>query len=173
MRASVLTAVSTTLLIFGASEVQAASGSCSAFAKITGYDAEKKAITIDVDKRGSERQFFPRPEGSPNTSKLPKQCRGSALRQDSFEITPTGGRMSVTQIRENYSGKMLNDTSDESWVPTEVEKLVEAEETVVIVLRQPVGADRKDPYGVTTIYLPITEAEKKEIARLEAQAEDM
>ena len=40
-----------------------------------------------------------------------------------------------------------------------------------IEVRQGIGKDA--PLGITTIYLPITEEEKAEIARLEAQGEDM
>jgi hypothetical protein len=92
-------------------------------------------------------------------------------KQTSFAVKPTGGRMSVTQVRSNFEGKMLNTTDDAAWFAAEIGKLVENETTVVIVIRPGVGKDA--PLGVTTIYLPITEAELAEIKRLDDQAEDV
>jgi hypothetical protein len=94
------------------------------------------------------------------------------MKQDSFPVKTTGGRMSITQVRENFSGKMLNDTDDANWVPTELQKIVDAGSTVLVVMRQPPGGNKKAPYGLTTVYLPITDAELKEIERLEGLAVD-
>jgi hypothetical protein len=163
--------VMTSFLLLGVSQAQAA-GSCSVFAKITSYDADSKAITIQADKKTNERKFFPKPEGSPATSKLPTRCKSRTLKQDGFPVKTTGGRMSITQVRENFSNKMLNDTDDGAWVPAELQKLVDSKSTVLVVLRQPPGGDKKAPHAVTTVYLPITDAELKEIERLEAQAVD-
>ena len=35
-----------------------------------------------------------------------------------FIVKPVGGRMSVTQVRMNFSGKMLNDLEDHAWLPS-------------------------------------------------------
>ena len=79
--------------------------------------------------------------------------------------------MSVTQVRENFSGKMLNDTDDPKWLPAYFEDL-STNETIVVVILKP-GPGKKDPAKLTTIYLPITDEEKAEIKRLEDQAEDV
>ena len=79
--------------------------------------------------------------------------------------------MTVTQVRANFSGKMLNDTRDNEWVPRQIKKLVEDKTVVVITVREGIGKDA--PLGITTIYMPITDEEKAEIARLDAQAEDV
>jgi hypothetical protein len=147
-----------------------AAGSCSGFVTIEKYDPDKNIATVDYT-RGSENLFFPKPEGSPNTSKIPRPCKGKVKKQTDLVITPTGGRMTVTQIRANFSGKMLNDTRDASWVPKQIQKLVEDKTVVVITVREGIGKDA--PLGITTIYMPITDEEKAEIARLEAQAEDV
>jgi hypothetical protein len=159
------------ILTLGASHAFAGA-SCSSFGKIKSYDASAKAITIEVDKKIKERKFFPKPEGAPTTSKIPAKCKSKVLKQDSFAVKPTGGRMSITQVRENFSGKMLNDTNENSWVPTKLQELATSQATVLLVFRQPVGGGKKAPYGVTTVYLPISEAETAEIARLDAQAVD-
>lgn len=148
-----------------------AGSSCSTFAKVTGYDAGTESITIEK-MSGSERKFFPKTEGAPNTSKIPKKCPSKVLKQDNFPVKATGGRLAITQVRENFSNKMMNDTEDETWLPNKLKELAESGEMVVIVLRQPPGSDKKDPHAVTTIYMPITDEELAEIERLNAQAED-
>jgi len=153
---------------FAPSQAQAA-GSCSGFAVIQSYDEETATAKIKYGK-GSENQYFPKTEGAPNNSKLPKSCRGKVKKQTELVVTPTGGRMTVTQIRANYTGKMLNDTNDKSWVPTQIKQLVADKTKVVILVRPGLGKDA--PLGITTIYLPVTEEELAEIARLEAQAVD-
>jgi hypothetical protein len=150
------------------SEAQAKS--CSTFAGILSFDAGDSSVKLKILK-GSESKFFPKPEGAPTTSKLPEGCKSRATKQASFPIKTTGGRMSVTQIRENFSGKMLNDTSDPKWLPAELAKLTKNKVKVLVVLRPPVG--KKTPYELTTIYLPITPEEEAEIERLEKQSEDM
>ena len=157
-------------LVLAASSAQAGA-SCSTFAKITGYDEASSSITIEKSK-GNEGKYFPKTEGAPKTSKLPKRCKSKALSADSFPVKPTGGRMSITQVRENFSGKMLNDVDDKTWVGTKLQEIVASGEVVVVVLRQPPGADKKAPHDVTTVYMPITEAEIAEIARLDAQVSD-
>jgi len=162
-------AVLAAAIAFAPSQADAA-GSCSGYAVIQSYDEAGKTAKIKYVK-GSESRFFPRPEGSAGNSKLPKPCRGKVKKQTELVVTPTGGRMTVTQVRANFSGKMLNDTEDKAWVPTQLKKLVE-DKTVVAVLVRP-GMSKGDPLGITTIYLPISEEEKAEIERLENQAEDV
>ena len=94
--------------------------------------------------------------------------RAHSWKQTSLAVKPTGGRMSVTQVRSNYNGKMLNDTEDEAWVPGELTKLIETETQVVIVVRP--GMKKDDPLGITTIYLPVTDEELAEIKRIEDTA---
>ena len=147
----------------------ASAKSCSTFAIITGFDASGSSVTIEKQK-SSEREFFPRPDGAPNTQKIPRKCKSKILKAESFPVKATGGRLSITQIRSNFEGKMLNNTEDSSWLGAELQKLVDGKTLVAAVLRPPPGA--KEPYGVTTIYLPITEEEKAEITRLENQASD-
>jgi hypothetical protein len=163
-------AVLAAAVAFAPSQADAA-GSCSGFATIESYDAEKGIAKIRYTK-GNEGQFFPKPEGSPGTSKLQKPCRGKVKKQTELVVTPTGGRMTVTQVRANFSSKMLNDTNDPTWVPKQLEKLVADKTKVVVIVRQGMGG-KDAPYGITTIYLPITEEETAEIARLDAQAEDV
>jgi len=162
-------AVLVTAFAFAPSLADAA-GSCSGYAVIQSYDAGKKLAKIKYVK-GRENQFFPRPEGGVANSKLPKPCRGKIKKRTDLVITPTGGRMTVTQIRANFSGKMLNDTEDAAWVPGRLETLIAGKTKVVVLVRQGLGKDA--PYGITTIYLPITEEERAEIARIEAQVEDV
>jgi hypothetical protein len=144
--------------------------SCAAFVVIKAYDANANSVEVEYGK-GKMSQYFPRPEGSPtDTSKIPGACASRVTKTTSLAVKPTGGRMSVTQIRSNFEGKMLNDTSDAAWVPAKLKELVASKEQVVIVVRPGLGKDA--PLGVTTLYLPITDAEKAEIERIEKQAED-
>ena len=151
----------------------AAAGSCSFFATITGYDADSSMVTVSEEK-GNERKFFPKPEGTPrDTSKIPEKCKSKVRKAESFEVKSTGGRMTVTQIRTNFQGNMLNDVDDETWVGKEINKLIEDKTVVVVVVRQPPGSKRDAAYRVTTIYLPANEADLAEIKRLEDQATDV
>ena len=154
-------------VFFFAAHAQAAS--CSSFAVIKSYDAASKTAEVEYQK-GKTRKYFPAPEGAPANNKVPKSCRSKVTRQTSLAVKPTGGRMSITQVRSNFGGKMLNDTDDDSWVPAQLEKLVADATQVVIVVRDGVGKDA--PLAITTIYLPITEEEKADIQRIEAQAKD-
>ena len=155
-------------LAFVSSEAEAKS--CSSFATITAFDVETSTIEVKWEK-GKERKFFPKPEGTPaDTSKIPEKCRRKVTKETSFAVKTTGGRMSITQVRSNFQGKMLNDTDDAQWVSNKLKGLIETKTKVVIVLRPPVG--KKKPLGVTTVYLPITDEELAEIKRLEDQAED-
>jgi len=154
-------------LALGATQAQAAS--CSVFASIKSFDAEALELEIKVEK-GSERKFFPKPEGTPPISKIPNKCKRKVTKQTKFPVKPTGGRMSITQVRANFSGKMVNDSDDASSFTSHIEGLIKDETTVLVLLRP--GPGKKDPIKLTTIYLPITEEEKAEIQRLEDQAED-
>jgi hypothetical protein len=162
-------AVLATAFAFAPTQADAA-GSCSGYALIKSYDADKSIATIKYTK-GNENQYFPRTSGSVGNSKLPKPCRGKIKKQTDLVVTPTGGRMTITQVRANYSGKMLNDTEDKTWVPALIEKLVADKTKVAVLVRQ--GMKKDSPYGLTTIYLPITDEEKAEIDRLESLAEDV
>ena len=154
-------------LCFVSAQAEAAM-SCSSFATLKKYDPATKTLEVDYEK-GKLSKFFPRPEGSPRDSqKTPKGCKSKVKKQTSLAVKPTGGRMSVTQVRSNYNGKMLNDTEDEAWVPGELTKLIEAETQVVIIVRP--GMKKDDPLGITTIYLPVTDEELAEIKRIEDTA---
>ena len=166
----VVLALAATLVLFAASSAQAGS-SCSTFAKITAYDADAQTITIDKEK-GSEQKYFPKTEGAPTVSKIPKGCKSKVLSQDSYPVKSTGGRLAITQFRENFSGKMLNDVDDPAWLANQLVQVIESGEMVLVVLRQPPGGGKDAPYGVTTVYMPITPEEEAEIARLNAQASD-
>ena len=70
---------------------------------------------------------------------------------------------------------MLNNADDPKWVGTELNKLIADKTKVVVVLRPIMGAKnkKKAPHWVSTIYMPITQPELDEIARLDAQGEDL
>ena len=162
-------AVLAAAIAFAPSQAEAA-GSCSGFAVIRSYDDAAKLATIKYVK-GNERRYFPRPEGGgASTSKLPKPCRGKVKKKTELVVTPTGGRMTITQARANFSGKMLNDTDDKTWVPALIHKLVEDKTPVVVQVRQ--GLGKNAPFGITTIYMPITDEERAEIARIESDIVD-
>lgn len=169
MRAISIFAV-TLIAIATAPFADAAAKSCSSFAIITSYDADAESVQLTVEK-GTESKFFPKPDGAPKVSKIPKKCSSRVLKQASFPVTTTGGRMTVTQVRENFSNKMLNDTGDATWLPKKLAELIAAKTVVLVVARPPV-TDKKGDSGLTTIYLPITDEEIAEIKRLDAQAED-
>ena len=157
-------------LCLASAQVQAAS-SCSSFAVIKSYDEAKNTVEVEY-KQNSMGKYFPRPEGSPaDTTKVPAECRGKAAKATSLAVKPSGGRMTVTQVRTNFEGKMLNDTDDKTWLPNQLKKLIEAKTEVVIVVRPGLGKDA--PLGITTLYLPITDEERAEIQRIEKQAEDV
>jgi hypothetical protein len=150
---------------------QARAASCASFAVLKSYDAAASTVEVDYNK-GNMKKYFPRPEGSPSDStKIPKPCRGKVTKTKQLVVKPTGGRMTVTQIRSNFEGKMLNDTSDPNWLPAELKKLIDAKTEIVIIVRPGMGKDA--PLGITTLYLPITDEELAEIQRIEKQAEDV
>lgn len=156
-------------LFLGAAQANAAS--CSSFAVIKSYNADEKTVEID-HVQGKEREYFPRPEGSPrDSSKIPSKCKAKIRKESQFVVKPKGGKMSVTQVRSNFEGKMLNDLDDANWLSAQLEKLIADETTVVVLIRPGVGKDA--PLGVTTIYLPITDEERAEIKRIEDEAEDI
>ena len=156
-------------LCLGSAQAGAAS-SCSAFAVIKSYDADAKTVELTFGK-GKERKFFPKPEGTPKTSKLQDRCKRKVTKSPSFVVKPTGGKMTMTQVRSNFEAKVLNDLDDPAWLPAQFKQLIEAKTQVVVVIRPGVGKDA--PLGVTTIYLPITEEEKAEIKRIDDEAKDV
>jgi len=105
-----------------------------------------------------------------NADKIPDKCKRKVTRNTSFLVKPTGGKLSVTQVRSNFEGKMQNDTDDPAWLPGKLQELIEAKAEVVIVVRPGMGKDA--PLGVTTVYLPITEEEKAEIKQIDDNAKD-
>ncbi len=152
-----------------AAHAQAAS--CSAFGKILSYDAAGKTVEVEFTK-GKPTKFFPRPEGATgDITKIPKKCKRSALKNPTLPVKPTGGRMSVTQVRNNLTGKMLNDTESADWFKAEIDRLVASGDELALVLRP--GKKRGDPAPLTTIYLPATAEDMAEIARMEAQVSDV
>jgi hypothetical protein len=157
-------------LALGLGSAQAKAASCSSFALIKSFDAAAKTVEISYEK-GKLGKFFPRPEGdSQSGSRIAKSCRGKVKKTTTLVVKPTGGRMTVTQVRSNFEGKMLNDPDDPAWLPAQLEKLIAEQTPVVVVIRPGIGKDA--PLGITTIYLPITDEELAEIQRLEDEAED-
>ncbi len=153
-----------------ATQAEAAS-SCSSFVVIQSFDEATSTIEVSHEK-GKDRAFFPKPEGAPReTSKIPKACRSKVKKVKSLVVKATGGRMSVTQVRSNFQGKMLNDRDDKTWLPGKLEQLIADQTKIVAVIRPGIGKDA--PLGITTLYLPITEEERAEIKRLENEAEDV
>jgi hypothetical protein len=156
-------------LLVGATQADAKS--CSGFAVIKSYDAATKTAEVEYGK-GKMAKFFPKPEGTPRDSqKIPKACSGKIKKTTGLVVTPTGGRMSVTQVRSNFEGKMLNKTEDDAWVPGELKKLIDSKAEVVIVVRP--GMRKDAPLGLTTIYLPVTDEELAEIKRIDDEASDV
>ncbi|HVN39405.1 MAG TPA: hypothetical protein VMW19_14680 [Myxococcota bacterium] len=150
---------------------QANAASCSAFAVIKSYDAGKSTVEVEYGS-GSQSKFFPKPEGAPrDTSKIPASCKGNVTKLKDLQVTSTGGKMSVTQVRTNFEGKMLNDTDDPKWLPAKLDELIKAKTQVVLIVRE--GLAKGSPLGVTTLYLPATDADLAEIKRLENQAQDV
>ena len=150
---------------------QADAASCSAFATIKSFDAAKSTVEVDYGS-GSMSKFFPKPEGAPSdTSKQPAICKGNITKQKSLVVKGTGGKMSVTQVRTNFEGKMLNDVEDPKWLPAKLDELIKAKTQVVLVIRP--GLAKGAPLGVTTLYLPAGPEDLAEIKRLEDQAEDV
>lgn len=155
-------------LFLGAAQAQAKS--CSSFVVIKSYDPATKTIEVHHG-RGSVRKFFPKPEGSPtDTTKIPGSCRHSVTKHDKLEVESSGGRMSVTQIRTNFEGKMLNDTDSDAWFASKMKEMIDGKMEVVAVIRPDIKDKKK--LKVTTIYLPANDADFAEIKRLEAQAHD-
>ena len=158
-------------LVAGLYSVGAQAASCSSFVVIKSFDAAAKTLEVSHEK-GRQASFFPKPEGAPgDTTKIPKKCASKMKKQTSIAVTPTGGRLTVTQVRSNYNGKMKNDTDDSGWFAAEMKRLAEAKTKVVAVVRP--AKKRTDPPEMTTIYLPISDEERQEITRIEAQASDV
>jgi hypothetical protein len=169
MRATTIL-VATLATFVAAPFADAVAKSCSSFAVITSFDAAAEAVTLKAEK-GSESKFFPKPEGAPKTSKIPKKCSSKVLKQANFPVKAKGGRLTITQVRANFSNRMLNDTDDATWLPKKLEELIAAETKVLVVARPPV-TDKKGASGLTTIYLPAGPQDLAEIKRLDEQAED-
>lgn len=151
-----------------AAHAQAAS--CSTFGTIKSYDEAGATVEVEFTK-GKATKFFPRVSGATgDITKIPKSCKRSALKNSTVPVKATGGRMSLTQIRNNLTGKMLNDTESAAWFKTEIDKLIAAGDPVVLVLRP--GKKRGDPSPMTTIYLAATAEDMAEIQRLEDQVSD-
>jgi hypothetical protein len=159
------------LLALSLASIQAEARSCSHFAVLKAYDADAKTVEISYEN-GNLAKYFPRPEGSSQErSMIPKKCRSKIKKTTNLVVKPTGGRMTVTQLRSNFESKMLNDPDDPNWLAPRLEQLIADQTPVVVVIRPGMGKDA--PLGITTIYLPITEEELAEIARQEAEAEDL
>jgi hypothetical protein len=151
--------------------IQANAASCSGFVVIKSYDADASTVEIAYTK-GKEREYFPKPEGTPrDRSKIPSPCRGKVKKETQLAVKATGGKMSITQVRSNYEGKMKNDTDDASWLPNKLNQLI-ADKTTVVAVMRPMGPGRDAPLGITTIYLPADEEDLAEIKRIEDQAVD-
>jgi hypothetical protein len=159
-------------LCFASAKAEAApASSCSSFAVIKSYDEAASSVEVSYEK-GKQQQFFPKPEGTPrDSSKIPKNCGSKVKKTTELVVKATGGRLSVTQVRSNFQGKMLNDRDDKTWLPAKLKQLIADQTKVVIVVRPGVGKDA--PLGITTLYLPITDEELAEIQRIEDEAEDV
>lgn len=158
------------VLSLGSTQANAAT-SCSSFAVIKSYDADAKTVEISYEK-GKLSKYFPRPEGSSQErSMIPKKCRSKVTKTTTLKVKPTGGKMTVTQLRSNLDGKMLNDTEDPAWLPARLNQLIADQAPVIVVIRPGIGKDA--PLGITTVYLPITDEELADIKRIEDEAEDM
>ena len=155
-------------LCLGSSRAGAAS--CASFAVLKSYDVDARRLEVTYE-RGSRSKYFPKPEGTPrDSSKIPATCKKKVTKETNLAVKASGGRFSITQVRSNFQGKMLNDTDDPNWLPAKLEQLIADNTQVVVVIRPGMGKDA--PLGITTIYLPITDEERAEIKRLEDQAED-
>jgi hypothetical protein len=66
---------------------------------------------------------------------------------------------------------MLNDTDDPKWLPAKLDELIKNKTEVVLIIRE--GMAKNSPLGITTLYLPATDADLAEIKRLENQAQDV
>jgi hypothetical protein len=120
------------VLFLGASQAQAKS--CSSFLVIESYDAASGTVKVDHGK-GSVRKFFPKPEGAPSdTTKIPGSCK-SREKQDELAVKSSGGRMSITQIRTNFEGRMLNDVDNQEWFAGKMKELIDGKTEVVAVIR--------------------------------------
>jgi len=145
--------------------------SCSAFVVIKSYDAGKSSVEVTYGT-GSQAKFFPKPEGAPrDTTKVPPTCKANVTKEKNLGVTATGGKMSVTQVRTNFEGKMLNNTDDPAWLPAKLDELIKGKTEVVLVIRE--GPGKNSALSITTLYLPAGDADLAEIKRLESQAQDV
>ena len=159
------------LVLFPGSALARKGGSCSSFAVIKSYDAEAKTVEVAYEK-GKLAKYFPREEGvSSERTHIPKGCKSKVKKTTTLVVKPTGGRMTVTQLRSNLDSKMLNDTEDPAWLPAQLDQLIANQTPVVVVIRPGIGKDA--PLGITTVYLPITDEELAEIKRREELAEEL
>ena len=147
---------------------QANAASCASYATFKTYDDASKSVTLKF-KNGRTNKFFPKPEGATGT-RIPSPCKGKVTKEESFQVKATGGRMTMTQVRSNFTNKMQNDPDDASWLGGKLQELIDAKTQVVVEIRQ--GMAKDSAYSVTTVYLPANEADFAEIKRLEDQAVD-
>ena len=158
------------VLAVGLFASQAQAKSCSSFVVIEAYDADAKTVKVKHTK-GKVGKFFPKPEGAPSdTTKVPRKCK-KKQRLDEYNVKSSGGRMSVTQFRSNFEGKMLNDTDSDEWFAGQMKELIDGKTEVAFVIRP--GMKKDSGLEVTTVYMPANEADFAEIKRLEDQAEDL
>ena len=157
-------------LVLALGSAQAEARSCSSFATIQKYDGEGSRVKLKF-KKGRVHKYFPRPDGSPTELKVPRSCSGRVVRKTVVGVNATGGRLSVTQVRTNFEGRMMNDTEDPAWLGNVIEKLI-ADKTQVVAVIKP-GVKDDDPNTLTTIYMPISDEERAEIQRIDDQAIDI
>ena len=159
------------VLAVGLGAAQAQAQSCSTFVAFKSYDEAAKTAEVKYVK-GNQKRFFPKPDGAnTDSTKIPKKCSKRITRDKTVTVKPTGSRMSVTQVRSNFDGKMKNNLDDAAWLPGELKKLIGDKTEVVAVVRP--GKKKGDMPELTTIYLPITDEETAEIARIDAQSHDL
>ena len=157
------------ILAVGLGAAQAQAQSCSTFVAFKSYDEAAKTAEVKYVK-GNQKRFFPKPDGAnTDSTKIPKKCSKRITRDTTWKVKPTGGRMSVSQVRSNFDSKMMNNLDDATWLPGKLKKLIGDKTEVVAVVRP--GKKKGDMPELTTIYLPITDQETAEIARINAQAE--
>ena len=164
--------LSFTAAVFGLGASQADAASCSAFVTIKSFDEKASTVEVTYASGGNISKFFPKPEGAPRDStKIPGSCKGNVTKNKNLVVKGTGGRMSITQVRTNYEGKMLNNPDDAAWLPAKLKELIGAKTEVVAVIRP--GMAKDSPLGITTLYLPAGPEDLAEIKRIEDQGEDV
>ena len=89
---------------------QADAASCSAFVTIKSFDARSQHRRGGLRQRQHE-QVLPEAGGRADRhdASSPPTCKANVTKTKSLQVKGTGGKMSVTQVRTNFEGKMLND----------------------------------------------------------------